>query len=216
MTKLTSKQQKVLDVITDYYDTNERVPTLRHIATRLGFSSPSSVQNYIKILLDNGYLAKGRGGRSFRISYLAKPIVKIPVVGKIACGTPILSNENIEAYIPVDSRSLEGGASDYFFLKADDDSMNTTQINGKTVNEGDFVLIKKQSHAKENDKAAFLVNDRVILRQLKHESSFPVLCPKSTNSNHKKIILLDDPLIQGVAADVRKVKVIVEVIKEKK
>lgn len=206
MTKLTSKQQRVLDVITNYYDMHGRVPTLKEIATEIGFGGPSSVQNYIKILLDNGYLAQGEGGRSFRISYLAKPIVEIPVVGKIACGTPILAIENIEAYIPVDSSSLKGGASDYFFLKADGDSMNTTQINGKTVDEGDFVLIKKQSHAKENDRAVFLIGDDATLKRLKYENNLPVLCPESTNPNHKKIILIDDPLIQGVAVDVKKRK----------
>lgn len=206
MSQLTEKQQRILKIILEYFHEYGKMPTLKEIALKADYTTPSSIQNYIKILLNNGYLIRGDGRHPFQLSYNLKPTINIPVIGSIACGKPMLAMENIEAYIPMDSAKLKGDPTNYFFLKAKGDSMNLTNIKGKSVDEGDFVLIKKQSCAKENDRVVALIGDDATLKRLKFEDNLPVLYPESNNSANKKIILLEDPLIQGVAIEVIKKK----------
>ena len=71
----------------------------------------------------------------------APRMVEIPLLGNISCGPALLAEENVQAYVPIEANSLKSrNTKDYFFLKAEGDSMNNAGII-----EGDLVLIRKQS-----------------------------------------------------------------------
>jgi SOS regulatory protein LexA len=118
--------------------------------------------------------------------------VDVPVVGKIACGAPVLAEENIEQVLPV-STSLAAGSYNYFILKAKGDSMNLAGIN-----DGDYVLIRQQTFARPGDIVVALINEEATLKEYVPQGNVVVLKPHSSNTEHKPIILSRDLIIQGV------------------
>ena len=122
--------------------------------------------------------------------------VKIPLLGTIACGIPILAEENIEAEIPV-SVKLISPSNRYFLLKASGDSMNESGIN-----DGDLVLIKQQPSANNGDKVVALIDDEATIKEFWNNGDTIVLKPKSTNKKHQPIILTQDFKIQGIVVSV--------------
>ena len=118
--------------------------------------------------------------------------VNIPLLGTIACGSPILATENIEAEIPV-SIDLIKGSSKYFLLRARGDSMNEVGIN-----DGDLVLVKQQSTAENGDFVVALIDDEATIKEFHKNSDAILLKPRSTEQKHQPIILTRDFRIQGI------------------
>ncbi len=205
MKRLNQKQQQVLNAIVALEKEHGRMPTFQEIANKTDFlNSASSVQRYMQALIDANYIMKDQiKERTLKLASGIRKILEIPLVGRVACGIPFLAIENVEAYIPVNSE-LAQNKDDYFFLKASGDSMNLEKINGKNIDDGDFILIKKQNVANINDVVVALIGDEATLKKYDIEDGLPVLKPNSNNPIHKKIILIDDPMIQGVAVDVIK------------
>jgi repressor LexA len=79
-------------------------------------------------------------------------IMMVPMVGNIACGTPILAEENIESYLTISGDFL--GQGEFFALRAQGDSMINVGIN-----DGDYVVIRKQSFADEGQIVVAMVNN---------------------------------------------------------
>ena len=117
---------------------------------------------------------------------------EVPLVGSIPCGSPVVSEENIEAMIPV-SEKLARPPHTYFLLRARGDSMNAAGIN-----DGDLVLVQQQSTAKNGDKVVALVDNESTIKEFHRQKDVVLLKPKSTNRSHKPIIVTSDFLIQGV------------------
>jgi repressor LexA len=197
---LTSKQKIVLSTITDLVNKKGISPTLENLRSQLDLATLSSVQRHTDALKEKGYLKNTRG-----IS-LPDPSskVQIPLVGNVACGLPLLATENIEAYIPYDVSKIRGLSSDYFFLRAIGDSMNNAKISGKTIDDGDFVLIKKQQTADPGSRIVALIGDEATIKKIIPEDGHVSLQPESTNPKNKPIILFDDFSVQGVVVDVIK------------
>lgn len=197
---LTSKQKIVLSSIKDQTIKNGEAPTFEYLRKILGLSSISSVQRHTDALKKKGYLENVRG---LSLPNLSNK-VQIPLVGSVACGVPFLAIENIEAYISYNSSSIKGVANDYFFLRAVGDSMNKTKVSGKTIDDGDFVLIKKQQVAYPGSRVVALIDGEATIKRIIPENGYIRLQPESTNPNNKPILLFDDFSIQGIVKDVIK------------
>lgn len=103
--------------------------------------------------------------------------VKVPVIGKISAGLPILATENIEGYEFAPSSYIKEGF-DYFYLKVDGDSMNLK------FNNGDVVLVQKQDTLENDEIGVILVDDEATVKKFKHENDMIILYPMSTNPEH--------------------------------
>lgn len=100
---------------------------------------------------------------------------KVPVVGKISAGMPILAIENIEGYEFAPSSQIKEGYT-YFYLKVQGDSMNLK------FNEGDIVLVQKQDFLENDQIGVILVNgDDATVKKYKSENGLVILEPMSTN-----------------------------------
>ena len=84
-----------------------------------------------------------------------KEVTKLPILGKIAAGIPILAQENIEGYLPYDGNDAD------FCLRIHGDSM----INAR-INDGDIVFIKQQATVENGEIAAVLINDSATLKRV--------------------------------------------------
>jgi len=205
MTKsLTAKQKLVLATIQDLRAKLGKAPTLEEIRKALNYSGISSVQRHVDALKKKGYLFNERyQARTLEVS-LPEQMVNIPLVGNVPCGVPFLAVENIEAYIPYSKSLLHNQPDDYFFLRAVGDSMNNAKISGKSIDSGDYVLVKKQPAADFGSRVVALIGDEATIKKMVKGDGCIRLEPESTNSENKPIILFDDLSVQGVVVDVIK------------
>lgn len=195
---LTSKQKIILATVRDLKAKLGNPPTLKEIKEALGYAGISSVQRHVNALKKKGYLQnEPYKTRTLEVS-LPEQTVNIPLIGNIAAGTPILAQENVEAYIPYD-RVRIGDHKSYFFLRAIGDSMNKAGID-----DGDFVLVRSQQTANVGEKVVALIGDEATIKKLQKGAGYYVLQPESTNPDNKPIYMFDDFSIQGVICDIVK------------
>ena len=197
---LTEKQHNTLEEIKAYVQKNSKSPTLNELKVILKLNAISSVQRHLNALKKKGYLIVVKNiSRGLRPNSSVNQTINLPLVGTIACGTPILADENIEAYIPYDANKLKCNPSNYFFLRAQGDSMNKAGINDK-----DFVLIKKQNTADIGQRVVALIGEEATIKKFSKTSNHYILEPESTNPENKPIYVFENLLIQGIVQDVIK------------
>lgn len=165
-----------------------------------GFKSPRSISQFFDALEDAGYIQRLPGARNIRI--LRDPrfesgaerteTVRVPVVGNVAAGTPILAQENIEDFIDV-SRMLAKGSTPHFALRVCGDSMDRAGIN-----DGDLVLVRQQPVADSGEKVVALIDDEATVKVFRPGPESIVLEPRSSNPRHRPIVVERDFRIQGV------------------
>jgi len=172
-------------------------PSTRELMVLLGYKSPRSTAELIKKLVARGYLRRNQDGslqiiENFSEDESRARTVEIPLVGFVACGSPILAQENVEQTIPV-STKIASPPYRYYLLRAKGDSMDLAGIS-----DGDIVLVRQQTSAKNKDVVVALIDDEATIKEYNVSENMVVLKPKSTNPDHRPIILTRDFLIQGI------------------
>lgn len=153
---MRSKNQEIMNEIVSYINesflNNHIIPSLQEISDRIGLSK-GRISSYIIDMESRGLIERASDRRG-----LLTPMIRqmsnfhlIPVVGKIACGTPILAEQNIDSYISISGNFL--GVGEFFVLIAQGDSM----INAG-IDDGDYVVIRKQSTANEGQIVVALID----------------------------------------------------------
>ncbi len=194
---LTTKETQTLHLIRSELNTVGTFPTVRKLMQLLGYKSPRSASQILISLEEKGYLEKKPNGRYVLSDDVSRQTereqtVKIPFVGNVACGLPILAIENIEAQIPVSKKLLKSGER-YFILRASGTSMNKARIN-----HGDMVLIRQQQTANDKDIVVALIDDEATIKEFHRQDDLVILKPNSNDKSHQPIILTEDFRIQGV------------------
>jgi repressor LexA len=170
MKSLTERQCSVLKYIEGYISKFDYSPALREIATEFEISS-TAAGDIINALKKKGYLghsetagarAKARSLHVLRHGdgSSAAGAVKIPLVGDIAAGEPVMSEENFERTISVDSALLRGGEATtgvFFAMRVTGDSMRD-----RGIDKGDIVIIQKRSWANDADIVAVSIEGRGV------------------------------------------------------
>lgn len=197
--QISNTELAALKVMRDFLMKNGRMPSVRELMKEMDYKSPRSAAVILQNLIDKNILNKKEDGSIQFIQYefneeevAREQTVKIPLLGTIACGLPILAEENIEAMIAV-STKLAKPSNKYFLLQAKGDSMNE-----KGINDGNLVLVKQQSSAENGDLVVALIDDEATIKELKINSDNVLLLPRSSNKSHTPIILSRDFIIQGI------------------
>jgi repressor LexA len=184
MKKITERQEDLLKMVARYIEKKGYAPTYSEIAEELGIKSKSAVMNHINALVEKGYLEKGSSARSLRIikpefqpSYSSD--VHVPLVGRVAAGYPILSDENVERYIPI-PRAMIKSEGRYFALKVRGDSMVDAGIFDE-----DMVVVQSAKTANPKEIVVALINDEVTVKRLMDRSGRKYL--KAENSRYDDI-----------------------------
>lgn len=167
MGALKAREQQVLDFIKEQIRVNGYPPTVRDICAALDIKSTSTVQKSMEILEEEGYIRKQAGKRrAFEIvpqegetpvrqNVSAAPertdIEDVPLIGRVAAGTPILSEENIEGYFPMPAQYVGKGTS--FMLTVHGESMIEAGIM-----DGDYILVQQQKTANNGDIVVAMIN----------------------------------------------------------
>ena len=173
---LKERERKILEYMRAEIRKKGYPPTVREICAALDIKSTSTAHKDISSLVRQGYIKKdpskpralmlvdmesddAAGGRSETSGYGMLPddgvtdteVVNIPVVGRIAAGTPILANQNIEDSFPVPARFI--GSSPSFMLTVKGESMIEAGIM-----DGDYILVEQQNTARNGDIVVAMVD----------------------------------------------------------
>ena len=145
---------KILNILNESLRENNGTPSIYEIADAINVN-PSTVSRYINYLVSEGIIERKGKHCNLTTSKFAKTMSNVtafPIVGDVACGSPILAEENIESYVSISTEFF--GPGEYFILKAKGESM----INAG-VNDGDLVVIRKQDTANEGQIVVALTDD---------------------------------------------------------
>ncbi|HOD11794.1 MAG TPA: transcriptional repressor LexA [Candidatus Omnitrophota bacterium] len=192
--ELTEKQKNVLQFIFNKIKNDKLPPTIREIAEEFGFSSTGTVRDYLRALVDKGYIKINEG--KARAIELVKDAFRIPVLGAVAAGSPTLAVEDIEGY--VDLNDLFFSDADIFALRVKGDSMIEAGIMPD-----DLVLVRRQQAAEIGDVVVALIGDEATVKHLVREGKNFYLHP--ANSAYQPIPVNEDvSLIGKVITSIRR------------
>ncbi|QQC64848.1 transcriptional repressor LexA [Paraburkholderia ginsengisoli] len=174
MTKLTARQQQVFDLIRRAIERTGFPPTRAEIAAELGFSSANSAEEHLRALARKGVIELAAGA-SRGIRLLAGPEdsphqftlphpsimqLSLPLIGRVAAGSPILAQEHISQHYACDP-ALFSSKPDYL-LKVRGLSMRDAGIF-----DGDLLAVQKKSEAKDGQIIIARLGDDVTVKRLK-------------------------------------------------
>ncbi len=182
---LTPQQRKVLDFISSFRDKNGFSPSLEEIAKGLNLRSPSGIYQHIELIKAKGHITKWENqSRGYSPLLESENLVQVPLLGKIAAGTPI---EAIEDEEPIDVPwNLIKGSGDFYALKVEGDSMIDDD-----VWDGDVILVKHQNTADIGDMVVAVVDNEATLKRFGGEKDGMIkLIPK--NPKLKDIYITSD------------------------
>ena len=191
MINLTEQQFKIFDVIKGHVNDYGYPPTRAEIAKIMGFKSVNAAESHIKALVKKGVLLKVP--ESSRGLKLVDEYSGIPIVGRVAAGSPISAVENIEKYIPTNPISSPVD----FFLRVKGDSMKDIGII-----ENDLVGVKKASTAENGSVVVARLEEEVTLKRFVQENGKIKLVAENKNYND---ILIDQNSgfsLEGIAVGV--------------
>ncbi len=204
---LTPKQKLILEFIASFRVQNGYAPSQQEIARHFGFKSLGTVQDYLVRLERQGALQKAwNARRGMKVvsptttSSTPSSTVPLPLCGKVAAGRPIeaLTDGNGQGKT-VDVPASMIGRGEHFVLQVSGDSMIEDGIF-----DGDYVVIKKQSHAENGQTVVALIDNEATIKRLQRKGSAVELHP--ANAKFRPIVVRpafgaqDDPSfkIEGI------------------
>jgi repressor LexA len=158
---LTDRQRQILDLIGATVRERGYPPSVREIGDAVGLSSPSTVHSHLSALERGGYLRRDpTKPRAIEViddglperSLHRAPVRDVPLVGRIAAGSPILAEEDIQEIYPLPTELV--GNDPVFMLDVRGDSMIDAGIF-----DGDYVVVRRQATANNGQLVAALVSD---------------------------------------------------------
>jgi len=157
---LTGRQQEIWKFLTDYVDEHGYPPTVREIGEAVGLASPSTVHAHLANLERAGLIKRDpTKPRALELRRDPKPeparatdVHRLPLVGEVAAGGPVLADQDIEEYVAVPEPLARGGEE--FVLRIKGDSMVNAGIF-----EGDLVVVQRQQTAQDGDIVVALAGD---------------------------------------------------------
>ena len=179
MKGITDRQKEVLSFIADYTEENSYPPTVRDISTHFGISL-RAVQDHIAALQKKGFLSQcERRARSIRVLSDFKEkepqlfIGKVPVLGSVAAGKPLLSEENLDGYVSLTEPFVRPGKN-YFALRVRGQSM----INAGIL-DGDLAVVEQASSAVDGQIIVAVIDDAITLKRYYKEAQRVRLQPEN-------------------------------------
>ncbi|MEU4155042.1 transcriptional repressor LexA [Actinoplanes sp. NPDC026670] len=195
---LTARQLRILAVIEDWVRERGYPPTVREIGAAVGLVSPSSVSYQLGVLERHGLIR--RQPNNSRAVELCRPapagpeprVVRIPLLGAIAAGAPILAEEHVEDHLTVSAGMVGGGT--LFALNVKGDSMIDAAIC-----DGDVVVIRQQPVAENGEIVAAMIGDEATVKVFRRRDGHTELLPR--NPAYQPIPA-DDAVILGKVVSV--------------
>lgn len=206
---LSKRQQAIYDFICEYSKEHSYPPSVREIGAAVGLASPSTVHTHLKVLEQRGYITRdsnkprtievvqdGDDGLAKVTQDPNKDLITLPVVGRVAAGTPILAEQNVEDSLSLPT-SIVGDASS-FILKVHGRSM----INAG-IFDGDYIVVKEQHDAHDGEIVVAMLDESATVKTFYREKDRIRLQPENDTMQP---IYVENPQILGrVTAVIRRI-----------
>ena len=212
MIKLTARQEQILNLIKDAIENTGFPPTRAEIANELGFKSANAAEEHLQALARKGAIEISPGtSRGIRLIGAAASaavsasaaeqalpkvpaalLMSLPLIGRVAAGSPILAQENLEASYNVDP-ALFSGKPD-FLLKVRGWSMRDAGIM-----DGDLLAVKKIDSAKNGQIVVARIGDEVTVKRYKKTGTLIELLPENPDFKVITVTPEDEFVLEGLA-----------------
>ena len=194
---LTEKQEAVLKFIEEYQMAYGKSPTLREMREHFGVSSDNSILKHLKALEEKGHIQKDDTPRGIQLLGSIKEkltqaaeSVKLPVLGFIPAGGPVMTEEYVNGYMTV-GEELAKNSSDFFLLNVTGNRMIDAGIF-----EGDLVVVNSKKEPRDGDIVVALVDNGNTLKRFIRKDGKVYL--KAENKDYNDIYPENELMVQGV------------------
>jgi len=207
---LTTKQQKVFDVIKDYILKHWESPTLEEIQNILWIQNKRSVAQFLEYLDEKWYIRRAGWYRWIKLwdRIVASQIaIPIPIFGVVNAGRPLNYADEVDAgYLHISKNLVKWDLKKYFCVKVEGTSMNKFKVNWKNIEDWSFILVDKSINWNNDPASAYVcvVNSCATVKKIKKEWQQVYLIPESTDEIHHPIVISSDDSIEinGKVVDV--------------
>lgn len=164
MADLTQKEKDIFDYISECVERNGYAPSVRDICAAVGIKSTSSVHGYLHRLEAKGYIKKSSGkSRALSIESTSESdngkMKKVPILGRVTAGQPILAVENYEGYVDFPA-SMARGKANLFALRVMGESMIEAGIM-----DGDIVVVESKRYADDGEIVVAMIEDEATVKR---------------------------------------------------
>ena len=192
MGRKSDMQARIYETIVRMIQEQGYAPSVREIGEAVGLKSPSTVHFHLKKLEEAGLIEKGAcKGRAIAVSGVQEG--RIPILGHVAAGAPILAQECVEDYITFDTGGRSG---EFFALRVRGYSMKDAGILP-----GDLVVVRRQPTAVQGEIVVALLGEEATVKRLKLEREQVWLLPE--NEEYEPIDGTDAQILGKVTAVIR-------------
>ncbi len=205
--KLGKRQLAIYDFIRSYSEEHGYPPSVREIGAAVGLASPSTVHMHLKVLEEHGLIKRdSKKPRTIEVmgKQATEPVedgqalasvaqdpasnsISLPLVGRVAAGTPILAEQNVEETLTLPTSIV--GDSSSFILRVRGDSMVNAGIF-----DGDYIVVKEQHEAHDGEIVVALLDDSATVKTFYREADRVRLQPEN---DLMEPIYVKDPVILG-------------------
>lgn len=198
MDTLTARQREILDFIKGWIQEQGMPPTRAEIAHAFGFRSANAAEEHLRALARNGAIELMDGAsRGIRV---AEPI-GLPIVGRVAAGSPILAQQHIEDYLQIDPAFFHPRAN--FLLRVQGQSMRDCGIL-----HGDLLAVKRAKTAESGQIVVARVEDDVTVKRLRQRGNIVTLLPENPDFEPIRVDLRQDNFnLEGIAVGIIRTRI---------
>lgn len=200
MIPLTDKEKTIYEYILETIRREGYSPSVRDIRVALDIKSTSTVHKYLQSLESKGYIQKEQGKSRTLRAEQQKPrsssTIKVPILGQVTAGMPILAVENHEGYIDFSGMGRSFLHNHLFALRVRGESMIEAGIM-----DGDIIVVEKTSYAENGTIVVALVDNEATVKTFYKENGHFRLQPE--NSSMEPIIASEVYILGRVVASLR-------------
>ena len=195
MEELTQQQSRILKLIRKAMERTGLPPTRAEIAHAMEFRSPNAAEEHLRALERKGAIEIVKGSaRGIRLMEEAQ--LGLPLIGRVAAGSPILAEENVQAHYQVDPDLFKPSAD--YLLKVRGMSMRDAGIL-----DGDLLAVHRTSEARSGQVVVARVHDEVTVKRLRRKGAIVELLPENPEFEPIVVDTRRDPLdIEGLAVGI--------------
>jgi repressor LexA len=197
MRELTPRQSQILDMIQDFIAETGMPPTRAEIARELGFRSANAAEEHLRALQKKGVLELVPGAsRGIQLKDSLREQMGLPLVGRVAAGSPILAQEHIEAHYRLDPALFD--PKPHYLLRVHGMSMKDAGIL-----DGDLVAVHRTPEVRSRQIVVARLEDEVTVKRYRQDGTLVWLLPENEEFEPIQVDLAEQALvIEGVVVGV--------------
>lgn len=191
---LTPRQTDILAFIRSSLENRGAPPTRAEIVTEFGFASPTAADDHLKALAKKGVIELVPGAaRGIRLLEAVPQQFQLPLIGRVAAGSPLLALENLERHVPVEADLFKPRAD--YLLRVSGESMRDIGIR-----DGDLLAVHRQATARNGQVVVARIGDEVTVKRFERRGDVVRLLPENPEFEPIRVDLARDALhIEGLA-----------------